>query len=111
MSQTDPVPTKLTIIQKLELLGHEALSAAEHGAAWLVGKCAMGETALTGLLAYSPWLAAAEQAGIAAAAAHGVPVVAIEDIGSEILGLAKELAAGLAEPAPGVPAPPAPAVP
>ena len=61
------------------------------------------------LEADSPWIAAAVQAGIAAANAHGVPVATLEGIGEEVLALAKELAAGLSAPAPGVPATPPPA--
>jgi hypothetical protein len=102
--------TKLTIIQTLENYGHEALSLAQHGAAWLVGECAKGSTALAGLEASSPWIESAIQAGTAAANAHGIPMVALEGIGSEILALAKELANGLSAPAPGVAVTPAPAV-
>ena len=98
-----------SIIDTLEIEGHAGLTAAQHGAAWLVGELAKGETALSSLEANSPWIASAVQAGIAAANAHGVPVATLEGIGEEVLALAKELAAGLSAPAPGVPATPSPA--
>jgi N-acetylmuramoyl-L-alanine amidase len=107
---TPAAPSTLTIIEKLETYGHEALTAAEHGAAWLVGECAKGETALTNLASTSPWITSAVAAGVAAATAHGIPVTAIEGLGSQILTLAMDLADGLAAPAPGVPATPPPPV-
>jgi hypothetical protein len=100
---TETVPTApagMTIIQKLEAFGHKCLTAAEHGAAWLVGMAATGSADLNALEKDSPLVGEAVQFGIAAAQAHGVPVGAIEDAGADVLAAAKQLAAGLAAPAP-----------
>lgn len=107
----------MSIITTLETEGHKALTAIEHAGAWLVGAVAQAEQSLTTLEASSPLVAEAVAAGEAAATAHGVPLVAVENIGEAVINAAKELAAGLtaqpppppaaAEPAP-VPAEPAP---
>jgi len=104
MSSTTP-----TLFDKIENVGHEMLTAAEHGAAWLVGKVAVVATSLHDLEASSPLVKAAVDAGIVSATAHGIPVGAIESIGSEILELAKQLAGSLSAPAPGMAAQPSPA--
>jgi hypothetical protein len=93
-------PAPLTIVEKLEQLGHEALDAVEHAAVWLVGTVAKGEQSLATLAAESPLLQAAWRAGVASATAHGVPVAAIENVGSVILEAARQFADGLAQPAP-----------
>ena len=93
--------TPPTIIEKLESVGHECLTALEHGAAWLVGTVATADTGLHALEATSPLVAAAIAAGEASAVAHGVPVTMIENAGDVLLSLAKQLAAGLAQPAAG----------
>jgi hypothetical protein len=96
----------MTIIETLEAEGHAALSAIQHGAAWLVGKVATAETSLHALEAASPLIAEAVAAGEAAATAHGVPVQAIENAGELVLAEAKTLADGLSQPAQ-TPTPPA----
>ena len=95
MSQTMPAP--LTIVQKLEQIGHEGLDAVEHAAVWLVGNIAKAEASLTALTANSPWIEAAWQSGVASATAHGIPVVAIENVGEAILAAARQFADGLAQ--------------
>lgn len=99
----------MTVITTLENLGHAMMTAAEHAAAWLVGTVAQGETALNALEADSPLVATAIAAGEASALAHGIPVPAIAVAGEEVLALAKDLAAGLAQPAPAAAAATAPA--
>jgi hypothetical protein len=102
---SDPVVTApLTIVEKLEQLGHEALDAVEHAAVWLVGKAATTEASIETMVTGDPWLEAAWTAGVASATAHGVPVLAIENIGESILAAARQFAAGLTQPAPPVPA-------
>jgi hypothetical protein len=104
MSESTP---DLSIVEKLEQLGHEALTAVEHAAVWLVGKLAVANASLHDLETTSPWLRSAWDAGLASATAHGVPVVAIENVGEAILTAAKEFAAGLSQPAPTAPTLPA----
>lgn len=94
----DPAP--LTVVQKLEQLGHEALDAVEHAAVWLVGTVAKAAHSLETLTADHPLLQAAWQSGVASATAHGVPVVAIENVGEAILTVARQFADGLSQPAP-----------
>ena len=65
--------------------GTAALSAVEHAAAWLLGKLATGETALHQLTVESPLLSEAVVVGEAMAAAHGVPIAAIEGVGEKVL--------------------------
>ena len=96
MSTTAPQ----TLFEKIEAVGHEALTAVEHGAAWLVGTVATAEQSLSTLEANSPLVKTAIDAGIASAQAHGVPVGAIETIGEEILALAKQFAGSLTAPPP-----------
>ena len=95
----------MSIIEKLEQEGHQALTALEHAAVWLVGTVATAETGLHKLEADNPLLATAIQMGIASATAHGVPLTGLEALGNAVLDLAKDLAAGLAQPAPAAPAP------
>ena len=92
--------TSMSLFEKIENVGHECLTAAEHGAAWLVGQVACAQASLATLEASSPLVAEAISAGIASANAHGVPVGAIENIGDEVLAGAKQLAASLASPPP-----------
>ena len=99
----------MTIIETLETEGHEAMTAAEHAAAWLVGKIAVAEQSLASLEADSPLVAEAIAAGEASAVAHGVPLPAIKTLGGEVLTLANELATGLSSLPPVAPAAPAPA--
>lgn len=94
---------KLTIIEKLEQYGHDALDQLEHGAAWLVGTVATADVSLHKLEADHPLVAEAIAAGEASLTARGIPVAEIENAGAVLLDLAKQLAAGLASP------PPAPA--
>ena len=101
MSAATPAP--LTIVEKLEQLGHEALDAVEHAAVWLVGTVAKGEESLTTLTESSPLLLAAWNAGVASANYHGIPVLAIENAGAAILAAARAFADGLAQPAPVAP--------
>ena len=96
---------RLTIIEKLEQIGHAGLTDLEHAAAWLVGTVATAEASLNSLAASSPLVAAAMAAGKASALAHNVDLTAIEDGGEIVLKLANELAAGLSQPAPGAGAP------
>jgi hypothetical protein len=91
---------KLTIIQKLEQFGHTSLDDLEHGAVQLVGMAATAETSLNALEASSPLVAKAVQMGLDSAAAHGVPVSGIANAAQVVLDLAKQFAAGLAQPAP-----------
>jgi hypothetical protein len=90
----------MTIVQKLEQIGHEGLTAVEHAAVWLVGKVAVAEESLTTLTASSPLISEALAAGIASAEAHGVPVVQIENAGETVLAAATAFAASLSQPAP-----------
>jgi hypothetical protein len=92
-----------TIIETLETEGHAALTWAQHAAAWLVGTVAVGEASLAKMEADDPLIAAAIEAGLQSAVAHGVPVTAIADMAGVVLGLARDLAAGLSQPAPGQP--------
>lgn len=85
----------MTILTKIEAEGRAALTAIEHAAAWLVGAVATGRHDLSTLEKDSPIVADAIAAGEAAAAAHGVPVAAIDDAGAAVLNAAKDLAAGL----------------
>jgi len=100
--------TTPTLFDKIETVGHEFLSAVEHAAAWLVGKVASADTSLHALEAASPLVAEAIAAGEASAAAHGIPVVAIEGAGETVLGLAKQLAGSLSAPPPAPVRQPAP---
>lgn len=106
MSETNPAPVPaadpapLTIVQKLEQLGHKCLDAVEHAAVWLVGNVAKAEQSLATLTADSPWLQVAWASGVASATAHGVPVVEIENVGEAILTAAKQFADGLSQGAP-----------
>jgi hypothetical protein len=100
---TTTKPAPLTIVEKLEQMGHEMLDAVDHAAVWLVGTVAKGEQSLATLAADSPLLQAAWQAGVASATAHGVPVTAIENVGAAILAAAKQFADGLSQPAPKAP--------
>jgi hypothetical protein len=85
----------MSVINTLENVGHAAMTAVEHAAAWLVGTIATAETSLASLEATSPLVAEAIAAGEASAQAHGVPITAIADAGSAVLTAAKELAADL----------------
>jgi hypothetical protein len=89
-----------SIITTLENEGHAALTAIQHGAAWLVGKVASAETALASLTASDPIIAEAVAWGEAAATAHGIPIVAVENIFTAIMAAAQELVAGLTAPPP-----------
>lgn len=90
----------MSIITTLETEGQKAWTAIEAAGAWLVGVVAQTEHTLTSLEASSPLVAEAVAAGEAAATAHGVPVVAVENIGEAVITAAKELAAGLTVPPP-----------
>ena len=85
----------MSILDKIETQGREALTAVEHGAAWLVGEAAQYRTALADMEASSPMVADALAAGVAFAQAHGVPVVAIENAGAAVLAAAKAFAGEL----------------
>jgi hypothetical protein len=89
----------LTIVEKLEQRGHDALTAVEHAAVWLVGTAAKSEQSLATLTASSPLLQAAWKSGVASAAAHGIPVTVVENVGEEILAEAKAFASALSQPA------------
>ncbi len=93
-----------SIILKLEELGHESLTAVEHSAAWLVGRAATTTQSLTDLTESSPLVKQAWVSGVASATAHGIPVAEIEHVGEAILSAARQLAAGLSQPAPTAPA-------
>jgi hypothetical protein len=101
MSQTaTPAPT-LSIVQKLEQYGHEALTAVDHAAIRLVGFCATTEQSLANLTAESPILKLVWDAGVASATAHGIPVMAIENVFSQVLAAAQAFATdGLSQTAP-----------
>lgn len=101
MSQTQE-PTAPSIVQKLEQLGHQALDAAEHAAVRLVGEVAVAETSLLKLEASSPLVKMAIDSGLQSARNYGIPVDGIIVAGEDVLALAKNFAAGLAQP----PAPP-----
>jgi hypothetical protein len=103
-----PTTATLTIVERLEQVGHEALTAVEHAAVWLVGKLATAETSLLALEADSPWLAEAWAEGVKSAEFHGVPVAAIENVGAAIMTAAVSFAAGLQQTAPVVAPVPAP---
>lgn len=90
----------MSLIETLEEKGHEALTAVEHAAAWLVGKVATADVSLHALEASSPLVAEAIAMGEASARAHGIPIDAIENVGEAVLDAAKALAAGLSQPAP-----------
>jgi hypothetical protein len=92
--------TTPTIIEKLEQFGHEALDAVEHAALRVVAYCAATETSLQAMTAAHPLLLMAWDAGVASATAHGIPVLAIENIGAAVLAAAKQFVAGIAQPAP-----------
>lgn len=94
----------LTIVEKLEQLGHEALTAVEHAAVRAVGFAAKAETSLKTLLADNVYVRDLWDAGVASANAHGIPVTAIEDIAGEILAAAEAFIASLTQPPP-VPVP------
>ena len=105
MSQTVTPAPALTIVQKLEQLGHAVLDAVDHAAIRLVGFCATTEQSLQTLESNSPILKLVWDAGVASATAHGIPVAAIEDVGAKILAAAKAFAEdGLSAPAPLPPA-------
>lgn len=90
----------MSIITTIETEGRAALTAIEHAALWLIGIVSTTETSLETIEKDSPLVAQAIAAGEAAAAAHGLPVAAIETIGEEVLSTTKTLAAGLTAPAP-----------
>jgi hypothetical protein len=98
----------MTIVTKLETLGHKALTAVEHAAVRLVGDVATDATALQDVLASSPMYQTAWAAGQASAVAHGIPVVAIEDAFTAVMAAAQQFVTSLKQPAPV--APPAPAL-
>jgi hypothetical protein len=102
MSATTPT-APLTIVEKLEQFGHETLDAVEHAALRVVAYCASTETSLKAMTAAHPLLLMAWDAGVASATAHGIPVIAIENIGGAVLAAAQQFAAGLSAPAPVVP--------
>ena len=77
MSQTVTPAPALTIVQKLEQLGHAVLDAVDHAAIRLVGFCATTEQSLQTLESNSPILKLVWDAGVASATAHGIPVAAI----------------------------------
>jgi hypothetical protein len=101
--------TRMTLLDKVEAEGQAALTAVEHGAAWLVGKAAQSATALSGLEASHPMVAEALQAGNAWAAAHGVPVAAISTAAASLLAAAQAFAGELTTAAPPAATPVAPA--
>lgn len=69
-------------------------SAIGHAAAWLVGWAAFAEQDVQKIEADSPLVKAAIVAGEAAAAAHGVPVGAIETAAEDVLALARKVSGG-----------------
>jgi len=90
----------MSIITTLEAEGHKALTAIEHAGAWLVGAVAQAEVSLLSLEKSSPLIAEAIAAGEASATAHGVPIVAVENVAEAVISAAKELASGLIAPPP-----------
>lgn len=83
----------MSVITTIETEGRAALTAVEHAALWLVDIVSTTETSLDTIEKDSPLVAQAIAAGEAAAAARGVPIAAIENIGEEVLSTAKALAA------------------
>lgn len=98
MSETVADAPKLTIVQKLEQMGHQALDATEHAAVRLVGEVAVLDTSLHNLEASSPLVQMAIQSGLQSARNYGIPVDALEVVAEDVLAAAKAFAAGLAEP-------------
>lgn len=83
----------MDLITKLEALGVRAMTAIEHGAAWLVGAAAVAQTDVAALEKESPLVQSAVTAGLALAEKHGVPIIAVEDAGAAVLAMAQQIAA------------------
>lgn len=93
----------MTLVEKLEILGHQALDWTEHAAIRLVGECAEATTALQNVERSSPLFLAVCEAGKASAIAHGIPIVPIEDEFTAVMAKAQQFVAGLKQPAPSAP--------
>lgn len=75
----------------------DEFTAIEHAAMHLIAAVANGETALQQIETTHPMVAEAIAAGTAAATAHGIPVLTIEEM---VLAAAKEMTAVMGAPAP-----------
>lgn len=69
----------LTIVEKLEQFGHEALAAVDHAAMRLVAFCATTEANLLTMEETYPFVKQALDWGNATASAYGLPMVPIEN--------------------------------
>jgi hypothetical protein len=94
----------LTIVQKLEQYGHEALTAVDHAAMRLVAFCATTEANLLTIEETYPFVKQALDWGNAAAAAYGLPMVPIENALASVLAAARAFADPPAMPPVPVPA-------
>lgn len=103
MSTTTTARSPLTIVEKLEQLGHETLTAIEHAAVQAVGWAAKEEASLQTLLKDNTFVRMVWDMGVASANAHGVPVTSIENIGEEIETAARQFIASLTAPPPAAP--------
>lgn len=100
----------LDLIGAVEADIASAATVLEHGVAWLVGMVQVAKTDVQKLEADSPLVAAAINAGKAAAAASGINIAGIELAASELLAYAQKIdgtSAPTTAPVAGSPADPA----
>lgn len=109
-TKTAPPVAAMTIVEKLEELGHEALTVEEHAAAWLSGRIIAGETTFVALKAASPLFAMAVNSAIQSVTVHLGVTPAVADVAFEaVMSLIGQLGGSLSAPAPVAPPAPSPA--
>lgn len=101
----------MEFLNRLEALVKQAPAQIQHGALWLLGAVAAAGRWVHQLEASDPLVASAIKVGEAAAVSHGIPLMAIETAGEDLLKVAQAIAGQAPAPVPVPAATPAIGVP
>ena len=84
----------MSLLDTIKADGAAAISAVQHGAAWLVGAATEAQQDVAEMEKDSPLVQAAVTAALGAAREHGIPAAQITTTAEDVLALAKAVAAG-----------------